>query len=125
MGQRVQILIGQAADAWLRVRVDALLMVHDPVDRILPPGLPDRAPSTGPARTVARYNRASFHASRCHRLRRHAAVVLVDPVGLRRRWWQRLRLRVLDAVQWPRLLFLLPNLSCAQRGVKKSSRVLV
>lgn len=100
LGQRVHVLIGQVAGHVPgRVRVQALLMVHDPVHGILSPRrrLPRRRlpPPARPPRPVPRDHRPPLHPPGRHRFRRHP--VVVD---------RRLRLRVLDAVQRPRLLLL-------------------
>lgn len=107
LGQGVDVLVGEVA--WGGVGVEALLVVHDTVHRVLPARLSHRAPAAGPACPVTRDHRPAFHSSRCHRLGGHAVVV--------HRW---LRLRVLDAVQRPRLLFLPFSLHCGRETERKS-----
>lgn len=102
--------VGQRALADQRrgVRVQALLLVHYPVDRVLHAArLPHRAMADRAiraSRAVARYHRASLDPPGRHRLGRNT--VVLDHRGL--------RLRVLDAVQRPQLLLLLllSNLRC-------------
>lgn len=100
LGQRVHVLIGEIAHGRC-VGIETLLMVHDPVHGILSAWLSHRTPSAGSPRPVARDYRSSFHSARRHRLRGYALVVN-----------RRLRLRILDAVQGPWLLFLPFSLSC-------------
>lgn len=105
--QRAHVLIRQGADAArARVGVQVLLMVHDAVHRVLATGLTYRAaPRARTSRAVTRDHGTSLHPARRHRLRRHAAVILD----------RRLRLRVLDAVQRPRLLLLSLSSYCLEK----------
>lgn len=100
LGQRVHVLVGQVAGTG-RVRVQALLMIHDPVHGVLPARLPHRTPPARPSRPVTRDHGPPLHPPGRHRFRGHA--VVVD---------RRLRLRVLDTVQRPRLLLLPFSLGC-------------
>lgn len=108
LGQRVHVLIREIAGG--RVRVQALLVVHYPVHGILPARLPHRAPPARPPRPVARDHGPPLHSSRRHRLWGHA--VVVD---------RRFRLRVLDAVQRPRLLLLPFSLGCVRDKKRRPS----
>jgi len=69
--QRVYVLICQVSDAGrTRVRVQALLVIHDAIHRILAPGLTHRTASrAGTARTIPRDHGTSFDPARCHRFR--------------------------------------------------------
>lgn len=106
--QRVHVLIRQRTRR--RVRVEALLLLHYPIDRIFPSRLANGTTTTGASRAVARYDRATLHPPRRHRFRRHA-VVLDRHLGL----------GILYAVERTLLLLPLLSLYCSQRWNKQKN----